>query len=98
MYNALYIHKLNRLIHFIFSQPIKMTELFRSAFNYLGGGGSGGGERGSEFVGHIVELGERMKLKIKKVIAEGKDPFSYVRLVLKLVFQVGMGLCLWLRM
>ena len=73
MYNAWYIHKLNRLIHFIFSQPIKMTELFRSAFNYLGGGGSGGGERGSEFVGHVVELGERMKLKIKKVIAEGKE-------------------------
>ena len=35
-----------------------------------GGGGSGGG---SAFVGQTVDVGEGMKLKVKKVIAEGKE-------------------------
>lgn len=49
-----------------------MADLFRSAFTYLssGIGASGENERGSELIGEIVELGE-LKLKVKKVIAEG---------------------------
>ena len=35
-----------------------------------GGGGSGGG---SAFVGQTVDVGEGMKLKVKKVVAEGKE-------------------------
>ena len=44
-----------------------MSELFRSALGLLGGGQ---GDRGSDFVGSQVELGE-MKLRVKRVIAEG---------------------------
>ena len=55
-----------------------MVEFFRSAMSYLSGegeGGSGGGGSGggSAFVGQTVDVGEGMKLKVKKVIAEGKD-------------------------
>lgn len=45
-----------------------MTDLFRSALGYLSGGQN---ERGSEFVGQLVELG-KMKLKVKRIIAEGE--------------------------
>ena len=51
-----------------------MADLFRSAFSYISSGISGStgeNERGGELVGEIVELGE-LKLKVKKVIAEGK--------------------------
>lgn len=55
-----------------------MSELFRSAISYLsgGGGGGGGGERGSEYVGQVLDLGGGSKLRVKKVIAEGKRRWS----------------------
>ena len=51
-----------------------MSDLFRSAFNYLSGGagGGGGGERGSEYVGQILDLGGGSKIRVKRVIAEGE--------------------------
>ena len=48
-----------------------MVDFLRNAVSYLSGG-SGGPERGSEFVGQVVDLGGGLKLKVKKVIAEGK--------------------------
>ena len=48
-----------------------MVDFLRSAVSYLSGG-SGGGERGSEFIGQVVDLGGGFKLKVRKVIAEGK--------------------------
>ena len=50
-----------------------MADIFRSAFTYISsgiGGAAGESERGSELIGELVELGE-LKLKVKKVIAEG---------------------------
>lgn len=49
-----------------------MVDFFRSAMSYLSGGeGESGGGGGNAFVGQIVDLGDGMKLKVKKVIAEG---------------------------
>lgn len=47
--------------------------LFQSAIDFLAGPGSGGAASRdqNDFVGQIVELGD-MKLRIKRVIAEGK--------------------------
>ena len=52
-----------------------MVEFFRSAMSYLSGEGEGGGGSGggSAFVGQTVDVGEGMKLKVKKVVAEGKE-------------------------
>ena len=53
-----------------------MVEFFRSAMSYLSGEGEGGGSGsggGSAFVGQTVDVGEGMKLKVKKVVAEGKE-------------------------
>ncbi|XP_030851434.1 cyclin-G-associated kinase [Strongylocentrotus purpuratus] len=50
-----------------------MTDLFRSAFGILGGPS----DRGNEFVGQQVELGDT-KLKVRRVIAEGGFAFVYV--------------------
>lgn len=44
-----------------------MTELFRSAFNYLSSSAVG---QDNSFVGQIVELGN-LRLNVRKVIAEG---------------------------
>lgn len=51
-----------------------MSNPFSSAMNYLSGHGNGGGasEGGSRFLGQTVDLGGGRKLKVKKVIAEGK--------------------------
>ncbi len=52
-----------------------MSNPFSSALSYLsghGGGGNGVSEGGSRFVGQTVDLGGNKKLKVKKVIAEGK--------------------------
>lgn len=51
-----------------------MTDLFRSALGYLSGGQS---DRGNDFVGQLVELG-KMKLKVKRVIAEGGFAFVFI--------------------
>ncbi len=54
-----------------------MTELFSSAWSYLSGGGGAseaGSGGGSRFVGQMVDLGGGNKLRVKKVIAEGKSP------------------------
>ncbi|XP_022105405.1 cyclin-G-associated kinase-like [Acanthaster planci] len=51
-----------------------MSELFRSALGLLGGGQS---DRGSEFVGSQVELGDT-KLRVKRVIAEGGFAFVFI--------------------
>ncbi len=54
--------------------------MFRSAFSYISsgiGGNSGENERGSELIGEIVELGN-LKLKVEKVIAEGKPYNNYI--------------------
>lgn len=45
-----------------------MADFFKSAFGYLSGGQ---GRIDSDFVGQSVELGDQ-KLRVKKVIAEGK--------------------------
>ena len=50
-----------------------MVEFFRSVMSYLSGEGEGGSGGGSAFVGQTVDVGEGMKLKVKKVIAEGKE-------------------------
>uniref|UniRef100_A0A674CYW4 Cyclin-G-associated kinase n=1 Tax=Salmo trutta TaxID=8032 RepID=A0A674CYW4_SALTR len=52
--------------------------LFQSALDFLAGpGGTGGASRDqNDFVGQIVELGD-MKLRIKRVIAEGGFAFVY---------------------
>ena len=47
-----------------------MSDFFKSAFGILG---SGGGGTDNDFVGQNVELGEQ-KLRVKRVIAEGKFP------------------------
>ena len=47
-----------------------MSDFFSSALSYFGGGSDSGG--GSRFVGQTVDLGEGNKLKVKKVIAEGR--------------------------
>ncbi|XP_019852858.1 PREDICTED: cyclin-G-associated kinase [Amphimedon queenslandica] len=57
-----------------------MVDFFRSAMSYLSGegdvgGGSGGG---NAFVGQTVDIGDGMKLKVKKVIAEGGYGFVFV--------------------
>jgi len=48
-----------------------MSDFFSSALSYFSGGGSEGGA-GNRFVGQVVDLGGGNKLKVKKVIAEGK--------------------------
>ena len=57
-----------------------MSDLFRSALGYLSGSQ---GDRGNDFVGQTVELGDE-KLRVKRVIAEGKLKILDHRLVLKL--------------
>uniref|UniRef100_A0A1X7UQX0 Protein kinase domain-containing protein n=1 Tax=Amphimedon queenslandica TaxID=400682 RepID=A0A1X7UQX0_AMPQE len=57
-----------------------MVDFFRSAMSYLSGegdvgGGSGGG---NAFVGQTVDIGDGMKLKVKKFIAEGGYGFVFV--------------------
>ena len=57
-----------------------MADIFRSAFSYISsgiGGNSGENERGSELIGEIVDLGN-LKLKVKKVIAEGEPYTVYI--------------------
>lgn len=51
--------------------------LFQSAIDFLAGPGSAGAASRdqNDFVGQIVELGD-MKLRIKRVIAEGKRVFN----------------------
>ena len=66
-----------------------MVEFFRSAMSYLSGEGEGGGGSGggSAFVGQTVDVGEGIKLKVKNVIAEGKeDPLSLNTLPYLLLF------------
>lgn len=48
--------------------------VFKSAMGYFSSGGANGGSD-NEFVGQFVEIGN-MKLRVKKVIAEGKFIFS----------------------
>ena len=52
----------------------KMVDFFRSAMSYLSGEGEAGGGSGggNAFVGQTVDIGDGMKLKVKKVIAEGR--------------------------
>ncbi|GAB0091933.1 cyclin-G-associated kinase [Sergentomyia squamirostris] len=52
-----------------------MSEFFKSAIGYFNTGTNGGQE--NEFVGQIVEVGA-LKLRIKRVIAEGGFAFVYV--------------------
>ena len=47
-----------------------MSNAFSSALNYLSG--VGGESGGNKFVGQTVDLGRGRKLRVKKVIAEGK--------------------------
>ena len=46
-----------------------MSNPFSSAMNYLSSHGSEGGSR---FLGQTVDLGSGRKLRVKKVIAEGR--------------------------
>lgn len=52
-----------------------MVDFFRSAMSYLSGEGDAGGGSGggNAFVGQTVDIGDGMKLKVKKVIAEGRS-------------------------
>ncbi|XP_059616467.1 cyclin-G-associated kinase-like [Phlebotomus argentipes] len=52
-----------------------MSEFFKSAIGYFNTGTNGGQE--NEFVGQVVEVGA-LKLRIKRVIAEGGFAFVYV--------------------
>ncbi|XP_055696686.1 cyclin-G-associated kinase [Lutzomyia longipalpis] len=52
-----------------------MSEFFKSAIEYFNPGANGGYE--NEFVGQVVEVGA-LKLRIKRVIAEGGFAFVYV--------------------
>ena len=56
-----------------------MSDLFRSALGYLSGSQ---GDRGNDFVGQTVELGDE-KLRVKRVIAEGRR-FSMIKLTTKM--------------
>ena len=47
-----------------------MSDFFSSALSYFTGGSEGGAS--NRFIGQVVELGGESKLKVKKVIAEGK--------------------------
>lgn len=49
-----------------------MSDLFKSAFGYFSSSSAGG--QGNELLGQVVEIGN-VKLRVKKVIAEGKLPF-----------------------
>ena len=46
-----------------------MSDFWNSALSYFGGGSDSSGSR---FIGQTVDLGEGNKLRVKKVIAEGK--------------------------
>lgn len=46
-----------------------MSDLFKSAFGYFSSSSTGG--QGNELLGQVVEIGN-VKLRVKKVIAEGK--------------------------
>ncbi len=52
--------------------------LFQSALDFLAGPGSSGAASRdqNDFVGQVVELGD-MKLRIKRVIAEGEKLYHY---------------------
>lgn len=56
-----------------------MSDLFKSAFGYFSSNSSNGQE--NELVGQIVEVGN-IKLRVKKVIAEGTECFINFLLVL----------------
>ena len=59
-----------------------MSNPFSSALNYLSGHSGGGvSEGGSRFVGQVVDLGGKRKLKVKKVIAEGMFLISWCAVV-----------------
>lgn len=46
-----------------------MSDLFKSAFGYFSSSSAGG--QGNELLGQVVEIGN-VKLRVKKVVAEGK--------------------------
>jgi len=52
-----------------------MTDLFRSALNYIGNPQSTGNLQANEFVGQIIELGP-LRLSIRKLLAEGFSVFT----------------------
>lgn len=60
------------------SRALDKMSLFQSALDFLAGPGSSGAASRdqNDFVGQIVELGD-MKLRIKRVIAEGKTVLRY---------------------
>ena len=59
------------------SGALEKMSLFQSALDFLAGPGSSGAASRdqNDFVGQIVELGD-MKLRIKRVIAEGEILYS----------------------
>lgn len=63
--------------------------VFKSAMGYFSSGGANGGSD-NDFVGQFVEIGN-MKLRVKKVIAEGMCNFLFLY-----HFWVYLGLILWL--
>lgn len=60
------------------SWELDKMSLFQSALDFLAGPGSSGAASRdqNDFVGQVVELGD-MKLRIKRVIAEGKTVFYH---------------------
>uniref|UniRef100_A0A915JAG3 Protein kinase domain-containing protein n=1 Tax=Romanomermis culicivorax TaxID=13658 RepID=A0A915JAG3_ROMCU len=54
-----------------------MTELFRSALNYISSSQNQSGSQSSEFVGQIIELGH-LRLNIRRVLAEGGFAFIFL--------------------
>lgn len=60
-----------------------MSDLFKSAFGYFSSSSAGG--QGNELLGQVVEIGN-VKLRVKKVIAEGKLPYLIVEAVLSWKF------------
>lgn len=60
------------------SWELDKMSLFQSALDFLAGPGSSGAASRdqNDFVGQVVELGD-MKLRIKRVIAEGKTVYYH---------------------
>lgn len=69
--------------------------VFKSAMGYFSSGGANGGSD-NDFVGQFVEIGN-MKLRVKKVIAEGKltysnicDQFLFKKFFIQIYYYIGL--------
>lgn len=66
-----------------------MSNRFMSYF------GGGSGSEADRFVGQLLDLGEGNKLKVKKVIAEGKSCSYHWKVIDVLCLYIIFGLCVF---